>query len=126
MPKTRIYVAAWAFFSHSLTASGPNFSPSVGPNLLENSEKLATVTGTNAGPFPDVPMTPAGIPVGPVEEGAERSISLVDTPALLNVNSAIYRISRYALIIKYVLLKANTRISNHKINNYKFNCPGRN
>ena len=54
-----------------------------------NSVKLATVTGTNAGPSSEVPMTPAGTPVGPETLGDERSISLVLTPALLNVNSAI-------------------------------------
>ena len=48
-----MYEAACAFFNHSLTASGPNFFPSVFPNIDWNSEKFGTVTGRQrrAAPF---------------------------------------------------------------------------
>ena len=61
-PSTLTYVTAVLFFSHSLTAYGPNCSLFKVPNFLSKSTKDPKVTGTNAGPWVDVPMIPAGTP----------------------------------------------------------------
>ena len=45
-PRTLRYVRACALRSHSVTASGPNLMPSVGPNLAVKSLTSPTVMGT--------------------------------------------------------------------------------
>jgi hypothetical protein len=51
---------------------------------------VATVKGTNAGPFCAVPITPAGIPTGSIAVGPVKFITLAETPALLKFIVVIY------------------------------------
>ena len=67
------------------------------PNISLNSLYEPKVKGTKAGPSTEVPIIPAGTPEGPEIRGCDKSISLVLTPADLNVNSAIYNLRNFSL-----------------------------
>jgi hypothetical protein len=59
------------------------------PKSTTKSCAVATVVGTNAGPLTDVPITPAGVPLGAIFVGPVRLIMRAETPADLYFNSAI-------------------------------------
>src|SRR3990167_9548629 len=76
---------------------------------------MPTVKETKAGPFSDVPITPAGTPTGRWATGPVRSISLAVTPAEPNFSWAMLAYSASCLTIPFTTLSKRQKRPSHEL-----------